>query len=568
MIVPGTIIHQRYRILRLIGQGGMGAVYEAYDQRLGCAVALKQLLTTSGGTTQAAVQQTFEREARMLAGLRHPALPRVIDAFVEQGRQFLVMEYIPGEDLGALLARSGTVPTEQALAWAERLLDALAYLHHQQPPVIHRDIKPANLKLTPNGEIVLLDFGLAKGAFGQPNSSASVVSVAPSVFGYTPQYAPLEQLRGMGTDPRSDLYALAATLYHLLTGRPPVSAMDRAAAVLNRQPDPLVLPQAINPRVPASVGQALMRALALNIDGRPPNAETMRQSLAAARGKQSSGLKPWMAIVAAVTAIVVLIVAVGLVISIQSILNGSAVSVVTESIATSTSTSRSPTSTIVRTVPTSTIKPTSTLDSVPVNIGAPIRQSTPVMPTSTWMPEPGTVTATSTWTPTTKPTSIREPESSATPTITRTSRPPVTPVISITEPMPNLIGKTEAQARAVLRAYGIAPERIIINVQGRDKLGDAFDQYKSGEVISTEPGYGKQIPDSGVIVLGVRGPDEPIGTSTPTPTRDRDDEDDQESTPTSIPEPTPVPRPTSTPEPTQVPRATVPAPEPTSIAYP
>jgi serine/threonine protein kinase len=289
MIVPGTILQQRYQILRPIGQGGMGAVYEATDTRLGNVVALKQTLVPGGEFSKA-----FEREARLLASLRHPALPKVTDHFVDEGGQYLVMEYIPGDDFGTLLdQRQSPFPVGDMLHWADQLLRVLEYLHTRNPPVLHRDIKPQNLKLTTEGEIVLLDFGLAKGQV-TPNTQASH---AGSVFGYTPHYAPIEQIHNSGTDPRSDLYALAATLHHLLTGVKPADALSRATAVLRRQPDPLGAPTDLNPRVTPQVSAVLMQALALSLDERPPSAAAMREALAEARRAAPTPL-PWTALTA------------------------------------------------------------------------------------------------------------------------------------------------------------------------------------------------------------------------------------------------------------------------------
>src|SRR5262245_7473645 len=199
MLDRDAVLQGRYRVDRMLGQGGMGAVYLATDERFGTTVALKQTLVTGDSLAKA-----FEREARLLNKLRHAALPVVIDYFAEQDGQFLVMQYIPGDDLGALLALrgGGAFPVAEVLAWLDHLLNALEYLHGQDPPVIHRDIKPQNLKLTPRGEIVLLDFGLAKGA---AFDLAQAGTTGTSVFGYTPHYAPFEQVRGAGTDPRSDL---------------------------------------------------------------------------------------------------------------------------------------------------------------------------------------------------------------------------------------------------------------------------------------------------------------------------------------------------------------------------
>ena len=216
----------------------------------------------------------------MLASLRHQALPRVIDHFVDDQGQFLVMEFIPGDDLAALLQKRGApFPIDQVLSWADTLLDALSYLHSQQPPVIHRDIKPQNMKLTPRGEIILLDFGLAKGA-----TAAQTRSMTGSVFGYTPQYAPLEQIKGSGTEPRSDLYSLGATLYNLITGTPPPDALTRAAAMVTREPDPLEPAHRLNPGVPHDVSAVLNQALALDPTARFANADAMRRALRHARG--------------------------------------------------------------------------------------------------------------------------------------------------------------------------------------------------------------------------------------------------------------------------------------------
>src|SRR5438477_3951182 len=206
MLSPETILQGRYRIIRQLGQGGMGAVYEALDQRLDTTVALKETLFTDEK-----LRKQFEREARLLARLHHQALPRISDHFNEGDGQFLVMQYIAGEDFYEMLTRrNGPFSQAEVLRWGDQLCDALEYLHTQDPQIIHRDIKPQNLKLSARGQIILLDFGLAKGQIGE----VSRVSTA-SIFGYTPNYAPLEQIQGLGTDPRSDIYALAATLYHL-----------------------------------------------------------------------------------------------------------------------------------------------------------------------------------------------------------------------------------------------------------------------------------------------------------------------------------------------------------------
>src|SRR5687767_13414851 len=249
----------------------MGAVYEAIDQRLDTTVALKETLFSDER-----LRKQFEREARLLARLHHPALPRVSDHFSESEGQFLVMQFIPGDDLSEMMTRKrGPFPADQVFTWGDQLLDALDYLHTQDPQIVHRDIKPQNLKLTSRGQIILLDFGLAKGQVGE----LSRVTTSASIFGYTPNYAPLEQIQGLGTDARSDIYSLAATVYHLMTGVKPPDALTRAAAIVNGQPDPLLSASEVNSAVGARVADVLQRAMAQNREQRYPSAAEMRRAL-------------------------------------------------------------------------------------------------------------------------------------------------------------------------------------------------------------------------------------------------------------------------------------------------
>jgi eukaryotic-like serine/threonine-protein kinase len=271
MLTPETVLQGRYRIIRQLGQGGMGAVYEAIDQRLDTTIALKETLFADER-----LRKQFEREARLLARLHHPALPRVSDHFSEGEGQFLVMQFIPGDDLSEMMTRKrGPFPADQVLTWADQLLDALDYLHTQDPQIVHRDIKPQNLKLTARGQIILLDFGLAKGQVGE----ISRVTTSASIFGYTPNYAPLEQIQGLGTDSRSDLYALAATIYHLMTGVKPPDALTRAASLVNGQPDPLAPASEANPEISREVDQVLAKAMSQNREQRYPSAVEMRKAL-------------------------------------------------------------------------------------------------------------------------------------------------------------------------------------------------------------------------------------------------------------------------------------------------
>ena len=269
-LAPDTLLQDRYRIVRQLGRGGMGAVYEALDERLEITVALKETLSS-----EESMRRQFEREARLLAGMQHPALPRVSDHFVEGNRAFLVMEFIGGVDLAKIIAQQpGPFPRDQVIAWADQLLDALIYLHSRDRQVIHRDIKPHNLKLTATGQIALLDFGLAKA-----QASDQSVTASQAFFGYTRHYAPLEQIQDQRTDPRSDIYALGATLYHLLTGIKPPDAMVRASALVNGGPDPLQPANQIYEAVGSQIAAILNKAMAQKPEERYANANEFREAL-------------------------------------------------------------------------------------------------------------------------------------------------------------------------------------------------------------------------------------------------------------------------------------------------
>jgi serine/threonine protein kinase len=255
----GSLLNNRYVIESQLGKGGMGAVYLAFDQTLNIKVAVKENLNPNPES-----ERQFRREANLLASLRHPNLPRVIDHFIRGERQYLVMDYIEGEDLHARSSRQpSTVP--EVLAWADALCDAVFYLHTRQPPVIHRDIKPANVKLQPDGTVCLVDFGIAK-LFGSETTTGA--------RGLTPGFSPPEQYGGMRTDARSDQYALAATLYALLTGKSPADSIER---MLNKEV--LTPARRLNPSVPAEVDTALQRALSLEQDQRFPDVRAFRQAL-------------------------------------------------------------------------------------------------------------------------------------------------------------------------------------------------------------------------------------------------------------------------------------------------
>ena len=266
----GAILTGRYRIVRLLGRGGMGTVYEAVDLRLGHTVAVKQ-----SQTANQTLWKQFEREARLMASLNHPALPRVSDYFTEENRTFLVMQYVDGADLAETLAKQpGPLPKRVVIAWADQLLDALIYLHSHDRHIVHRDIKPHNLKITETGRISLLDFGLAKSQGADDEDKES-----RSIFGYSPRYAPLEQIQDLGTTPQSDIYALGATLYHLLTRVKPPDAVVRATAVIGSQADPLKPAHLINPGVGGQLSAILNRAMAQNPNDRFATASEFREAL-------------------------------------------------------------------------------------------------------------------------------------------------------------------------------------------------------------------------------------------------------------------------------------------------
>lgn len=271
MLEAGKILQERYLIEKQIGQGGMGAVYVAKDQRFGSTVAIKETLFVGES-----FEKAFEREARLLNSLRHPSLPNVRDYFFEDNKQYLVMEFIAGEDLSEKLEKNGKAfQLDEVLDWTYQLLEALDFLHTQEFPVIHRDIKPQNLKLTPRGQIILLDFGLAK---GNPTDSSHLTNVN-SVFGYSRNYASLEQMQGTGTDPRSDIYSIAATIYHLITGVPPVDALTRAMKVLSEHADPLISADQIHEQVPRGIANILNKAMNLNANQRPASAKELSEML-------------------------------------------------------------------------------------------------------------------------------------------------------------------------------------------------------------------------------------------------------------------------------------------------
>ncbi|MGQ0602282.1 MAG: protein kinase domain-containing protein, partial [Anaerolineales bacterium] len=247
----GLLLAERYHIEHVLGRGGMGAVYLATDQNLGTHVAVKENLNVSPES-----ERLFKREATLLASLRHHHLPRVTNHFVLSGQQYLVMDYVEGEDLKERLARLGPLPEAEVKRWAAQICDALNYMHALTPPVVHRDIKPANIRINSLGEAILVDFGIAKLFSSDSNTTTNTAA-------FTPGYAPPEQY-GMGrTEPRTDQYALGATLYTLLTGQTPPDSMERLLGNATLQ-----APAQLRPGLSPTFSAAIVRALEVQSESR------------------------------------------------------------------------------------------------------------------------------------------------------------------------------------------------------------------------------------------------------------------------------------------------------------
>ncbi len=265
----GALLHKRYRIIEILGQGGMGSVYRAVDENLGMDVAVKENLFTSDEYAR-----QFRLEAVILANLRHPNLPRVTDHFVigDQG-QYLIMDYIEGEDLRQRMERAGSISEEEAILVGAAMCDALEYLHTRKPAVIHRDVKPGNVRITSDGHIYLVDFGLAKLVKGSQATTTGARAM-------TPGYSPPEQYGTARTDPRTDVYSLGATLYAALTGIIPEDGLSRAMD--NVELTPL---RKRNPKISRKLANAIEKAMSIRPDDRFQTAEEFKQALATSNVK-------------------------------------------------------------------------------------------------------------------------------------------------------------------------------------------------------------------------------------------------------------------------------------------
>ena len=272
---PGTLLNGRYQITRPLGRGGMGTVFLAEHLQLQSILAIKEVC--SPGESEEERQTTLEqyqREARFLVQLHHPNLPKVTDAFVENDRFYLVMEYIEGVTLEARLKeRAGRpLPVIQVIEWGLQIADVLAYLHSQDPPIIFRDLKPANVMVKPDNSIRLIDFGIAR------RFQVGAVQDT-SLFGSV-GYSPPEQFGRQQTDARSDIYAFGVTLHQMLTGIDP-----------SAQPFKFVPISSVNPAVPELLSQLIQQCVAMEAEARPADIHQVAMGLVAAR-ELIGGLEP------------------------------------------------------------------------------------------------------------------------------------------------------------------------------------------------------------------------------------------------------------------------------------
>jgi formylglycine-generating enzyme required for sulfatase activity len=270
MLEPGVVVGGRYRILNVIGRGGMGAVYRAEAIQLGKIWALKELAPLfEDDDEQRRYASQFRQEARLLANLDHPGLPRIADFFDEDDHYYLVMDYIAGHDLHKLqVAHGGPLPAPMVMGWLYEVVDIISYLHHLDPPVIIRDIKPSNIMLSEAGRIKLIDFGIAKMVRSDHNTATAIRGTG------SPGFSPVEQYGGAGTDQRTDIYALGATVYCLLTGVLPMDSMQRLVSQ-----DPLLPVRQFNSTVPEELAAVIEKMMALLPPARYQSMDEVRDAL-------------------------------------------------------------------------------------------------------------------------------------------------------------------------------------------------------------------------------------------------------------------------------------------------
>ena len=275
MLTRGQQLAGRYEVLRPLGRGGMGGVFLARHLEVRAEVAIKELLLEGLDPARVeALGRQFRNEARILRGLRHPHLPAVYDFFEQEGRQYLVMEYIQGPTLQGVLDSQGPVPEAQALAWGRELCAVLAFLHGQDPPVLFRDLKPANVMVDASGHLKLIDFGIARSF--QPEGG-----VAPPVGARgagTAGYAAPEQ-HGGASDVRTEIYSLGATLYALLSGRTPPPSLELASGTVRLEDL-----RRVNPRISERTARAVAAMMSVDRARRPGSLREVRALLDAPAG--------------------------------------------------------------------------------------------------------------------------------------------------------------------------------------------------------------------------------------------------------------------------------------------
>lgn len=279
LLGENSMLSERYKVTAVLGCGAMGAVYLAEDTRLAgrrCAIKENRPQPNASVDIKKQSREQFLAEASIMARLDHANLPKVSDYFIEgdDEREYLVMDYVEGEDLDSRIqSAQAPLPEELVLGWADQVLDALAYLHSQQPqPIVHRDIKPANLRVDLRNRVKLVDFGLVK----LLDSDNPATKVELRGLG-TPAYAPLEQFADSDThtDARSDIYSLGATMYHLLTHLYPPDVHQRVL-----HPETLILPRELNAHLSEQTAQVVLKAMAVHPNDRYQSADDMRQAIA------------------------------------------------------------------------------------------------------------------------------------------------------------------------------------------------------------------------------------------------------------------------------------------------
>ncbi|CAM9923998.1 unnamed protein product, partial [Phaeothamnion confervicola] len=263
LLAPGTRIGSRYTIENLLGQGGMSNLYLARDAQAGGAVRVIKEMTAryADPNEQRMAEELFMREAQLLFTLNHPNIPKVWDKFTFQGKYYLNMDYVQGEDLGKLITQANKpLPEKDVANWGHQMSTVLYYLHRQNPPIVFRDVKPSNIMIA-GDQVKLIDFGIAR--LFTPAKKGDTMRIG------SPGYAPPEQYSGQ-TDPRSDIYALGVTLHHALTGHDPTVSQT-----------PFLIPSAksLNPALSDEMVNIITRSTQLDPEKRYPSMIEMKRDL-------------------------------------------------------------------------------------------------------------------------------------------------------------------------------------------------------------------------------------------------------------------------------------------------